>query len=203
MSNIFGNFGDDPKIQRHALKSRYSAARINLLLMIIFSLIKLVALITNSRLSFPFSASIPCLLVDLGMALCGLYPAEYYNDLEGMVFLDKSFFVILVVISLLVLAIYLLCWIFSKKNRVKFLTIALGLFCFDTFVMLLSYGVSSIIDVICHIWIIAILAIGISAHKKLKILPKEDSFIEGEFTELPTDECLINEASPRNNEEDF
>ena len=62
------------------------------------------------------------------------------------------------------------------------------MFGIDTVVMLLGYGVSSIIDLAFHIWVMVILVIGIKAHKKLIALPKEDQVIEGEFTELSVDD---------------
>ena len=196
MSKLFGNLGDDPKMQRQALISRYSAARSNLLLMIIFSLVNILMLATNSGMYFLFSASLPYLLTDLGMTFCGMYPDEYYEGLEGMIFLDKFFFVILLVISLLILVIYLLCWIFSKKNRCGFLIAALALFGIDTVVMIVAYGISSIINLAFHVWVIFILAMGISAHYKLKKLPEDVGFIEGDFTELPADENMVEGEKP-------
>ena len=195
MSNLFGNLGNDPKMQRQALTSRYAAARTNLLLMIVFSLFNVLMLAANSGVYFLFSASIPYLLTDLGMMLCGMYPQEYYEGLEAMIFFDKSFFVALLVISLLILAVYLLCWIFSKK-KCGFLIGALVLFSIDTVIMIISYGLSSIIDLAFHIWVIVILAMGISAHYKLRKLPEECGFVEGEFAELPSDgNEAIEEAS--------
>lgn len=198
MSNLFGNYANDPKMQRQLLTSRYSAARSNLLFMILFSVVNILMLASNSGMYFLFSASVTYLLTDLGMALCGMYPDEYYEGIEGIFFLDKAVFVVLLIISLLILAIYMLCWIFSKKNRCGFLIAALVLFSIDTVIMLLNYGFSSIIDLVFHIWMIVILSMGISAHYKLKKLPAEDEMIEGEFTELPDDEAAAIEGEKAN-----
>ena len=116
MSSLFGNFTDDPKIQRQALASRYSAARMNLLLFIIFSAVNTVLLAAGTNLYFLFSASIPYLIVKIAKLYCGLLPAEYYGEeYAEMVFADKSFFAVSIVIAFLVLAIYFICWLFSKK----------------------------------------------------------------------------------------
>ncbi len=183
MANLFGNVSNAPQTQRQALVNKYSAARSNLLIVVAFSLVNILMLATNSGTYFLFSASVPYLLTDIGMALCGMYPPEYYEGLEGMYILDKSVFVILLVISLLILGVYLICWIFSKK-KCGFLITALVLFSIDTVVMLLSYGLSSIVDLVFHVWIIVILSMGISAHFKLKKLPPEENVIEGEFNEI-------------------
>ena len=79
MSNLFGNLSSDPRMQRQALISRYSAARTNLLLMIDFSLVNILMLATNSGMYFLFSASIPYFITDIGMTLCGKYPEEFYQ----------------------------------------------------------------------------------------------------------------------------
>ncbi len=183
MANLFSNVSSAPQTQRQALVNKYSAARSNLLIVVAFSLVNILMLVTNSGTYFLFSASVPYLLTDIGMGLCGMYPPEYYEGLEGMYILDKSVFVILLVISLLILGVYLICWIFSKK-KCGFLITALVLFSIDTVVMLLSYGLSSIVDLIFHVWIIVILSIGINAHFKLKKLPPEENVIEGEFNEI-------------------
>lgn len=183
MANLFSNVSSAPQTQRQALVNKYSAARNNLLIVVAFSLVNILMLATNSGTYFLFSASVPYLLTDIGMGLCGMYPPEYYEGLEGMYILDKSVFVILLVISLLILGVYLICWIFSKK-KCGFLITALVLFSIDTVVMLLSYGLSSIVDLVFHVWIIVILSIGINAHFKLKKLPPEENVIEGEFNEI-------------------
>ena len=187
MSNLFGNFNDDPKIQRQALKSKYNSARSNLLLLVIFSAINLLMLVANAGTYFLFSASVPYIITELGMFFCGMLPDEVYEGLEGMYFLDKSLFFIMLIISVLILVIYLLCWLFSKNGKVRWLKIALVLFCIDTLAMFAFYGfaISSIVDIIFHVWIIVILAMGIKSHKKFKEMPDEEPIIDAEYRELP------------------
>ncbi len=190
MSNLFGNFSNDPSMQRHMLASRYSAARSNILVMVIFSAFNLLMLATGAGTYFLFSASVPYIITDLSMFLCRMYPEEFYEGFEGMFFFDKSFFVITLIVSILILALYLLCWFFSKKNKVGWLIAALVMFGIDTLVMFGYYGfyLGIIVDIIFHIWVIVILAMGINAHYKLRKMPAENVMIEAEFTEIPTDE---------------
>ena len=190
MSNMFNNMGFDPKVQRSMLMSKYNAARMNLLLVVAFTAINLVMLATGSGSYFLFSATVPYIITVIGMMMCGMLPEEFYEGMEGIFFIDESFFYITLAISVLILALYLLCWIFSKKKSV-WLTIALVLFAIDTVVMFLYYGIAldMILDIVFHGWVIWILVSGINANKKLKNLPEEPVVIEGEFTEIPVDEA--------------
>lgn len=200
MSNLFGNYKDDPKIQKQALAGRYSAARVNLLLFIVFSAVNIVLLAVGANTYFLFSASIPYIIVKTGMFSCGLLPPEYYEgELAEMEFADKSVFAVSIVIAFLVLGMYFLCWVLSRKNNVRWLTIGLVLIVFDTLMLILNSGFGAIVDLLFHIWMIVIIWMGIKAYNDLKKLPKDDPTIEGEFSELPTDEA----NSSAENHEDF
>ena len=74
MGKFFAN-NDVP--QHEILASRFHSTRHNLLLIVIFSLINIVLLVTKSGTYFLFSAFIPYMFVDYGMYFCGLYPAEF------------------------------------------------------------------------------------------------------------------------------
>ena len=198
MSKLFGDFNGDPRIQRQALVSKYNAARSNILLMVIFSAINLLMLATGAGTYFLFSASVPYIITDIGMFFCGMYPKEMYEEFEGMYFLDKSLFFILLAISALILVIYFLCWLFSKNGKVRWIKTALVLFSIDTLIMFAYYGIdlTMIIDIIFHIWLIVILVMGINAHKKVMKMPKEEDVIEAEYRELPNDgEEIVNHDS--------
>lgn len=156
------------------LINRYRSARHNLLLVIVFTLINTVLLATNSGYYFLFSAFVPYMLVDLGMYYCGLYPAEYYLEFSsGMEFADNTLMIICAVIAAVILVLYLLSWIFSKKNRVGWLIFSLVLFVIDTVTMLfMVVDISEyIVDILFHAWVIISLTMGIVSHFKLKKLP--------------------------------
>ena len=189
MAGMFGNFSDDPRMQRQMLQNKYNAARINLLAVVIFSAINLIALATNSGTYFLFTANLPYMLTFYGMFLCGKFPEEYYKDFEGMVYMKDSLFVALLVISVLILVIYLLCWLFSKNGKAHWLKVAIGLFGFDTLLMLLlGSGGSMILDLVFHVWILFILSSGIKSQKQLGELPKEEVMIETDFVDLGSSE---------------
>lgn len=178
---------------------RYNSARSNLMLVIVFSLINLILLITQSNVYFLFSAAIPYALTDLGMFFCGLYGDDYYTgELAGMEFLDPSFFAIMLAISLAIIVFYFVCYILSKKNKVAWLIVALVLFSLDTLVMFWYYGISvnMLLDFFFHAWMIVILALGVRAHFKLQSLPPEEVVIEGEAAEI------YENADEQNNDND-
>lgn len=181
--------------QGEILYSRFHSSRHNLLLVIVFSLINIVLLITNSGTYFLFSAFIPYLLVDYGMFGCGLYPAEYYEAYyPGMEFADRSFIVVCSVIAAVVLILYLLCWIFSKKPRVGWLISALVFFVIDTVVMLFMVADLSqnIIDIVFHCFVIFSLVRGIISYFKLKKLPEDLAPIGEEMQQedIPVEDVL-------------
>ena len=176
---------------RQTLEKRFNSSRHNILLVIVFTLINIVFVVANTGTYFLFSAFVPYMLADLGMYFGGMYPAEYYEgellDLQGF---GTVILVVFLAIAVIILALYLLCWIFSKKNRMGWMIFALILFSIDTAGMLLLSGIQldGILDIVFHIWVIVSLSMGISACHKLKKLPAE----EVEITEAQE----INEGDP-------
>ena len=157
MANLFGKDNTQQLSQRQILANKYQSARHNILLVVAFTLINIILLVTNSNTYFLFSAAIPYFIVDLGMLLCGKYPAEYYaGELAGMEVLNDTFFVVTLVVTAVILLLYLLSWIFCKKPRVGWMIFALVFFVLDTVGMLCLTGISSdaIVDVVFHGWVI-------------------------------------------------
>ena len=187
MANLFKNQKNAHLTPRQLYESRYRSSRYNLILVIAFTLVNMVLCLTNANTYFLFSASIPYLLTDLGMFLCGKYPEEFYlqDEFNGMELLDTSFLAVMVVIAVVILALYFVCWLLSKK-KVGWLIAALVLFGIDTVAMFWYFGITKdmIIDIIFHAWVICYLAMGIHSHFKLKNLPEETFAAETEtYTE--------------------
>ena len=181
MANLFGKDNTQQLSQRQILANKYQSARHNILLVVAFTLINIILLVTNSNTYFLFSAAIPYFIVDLGMLLCGKYPAEYYaGELAGMEVLNDTFFVVTLVVTAVILLLYLLSWIFCKKPRVGWMIFALVFFVLDTVGMLCLTGISSdaIVDVVFHGWVIFSLINGTVACFKLKKLPEEEEVPE-------------------------
>ncbi len=173
--------------ERQLLENKYSGARGNILLVVILTAINIFLLVTNSNTYFLFSAYIPFALVDLGMFFCGMYPAEYYTDiLAETEFLPTEVFAITLAVAIIILVLYVLCWIFSKKLKAGWLITALVFFSIDTLLMLLMNGfvMDSAIDYLIHAWVIFSFANGLVAYSKIKKLPDE--------TEQPAQPLVVN-----------
>ena len=195
MGNFFGNKTEKTQATltpRQILENKYNSARNNLLLAIAFTLVNIVLLFVDSYSYFLFSLFVPYILVYTGRFFCGMFPAEaYVDELANMEFLDSKVFAVMLVIAIVIVALYFLSWLFSKKQRVGWLIFALVFLSIDTVLSILIHGVSfyGIIDIVFHIWIVAYLVIGIRAHFKLKKMPAEE-VIES-----------VGEAVTENNEE--
>lgn len=173
------------------LENQYNGARHNLLLVVGFTVINLILLLTNSNTYFLFSAYVPYVFGDLAMYFCGKYPAEYYGgDMANLQFAGNGVFAVLIGLAVVFIALYLLCWIFSKKQRVGWVIAALVLFCVDTLALFFIGGISAdlIMDYVFHIWVIVSLSRGVFAHYKLKKLPPEEETVsEAEEQEAPAE----------------
>lgn len=162
--------------QRQLLQNKYTNAYKNILLVVGLTVLNILLLVTNSNTYFLFSAYIPYFLVDLGMFLCGMYPAEFYaEEFAGMQFLSKSFFAVTLGIAAVMLILYILSWMFAKKQKSGWLIFALVFFSIDTLAMLALNGIvmESIIDYVIHAWVIVSLVNGVVSFSKLKKLPEE------------------------------
>lgn len=166
--------------EKDALTQKYNTGRLNLLVAVILTAVNIVLLITGSNTYFIFSIFIPYFIADLGWFMSGFYPEEYYEGLN-MVFYDGSFAIIMVALALAICVLYLLAYLFSKDGKTGWLIMALTLFAVDTVLMLVITDdpLSSILDIVFHIWVGYYLISALLAAKKLKELPPEtDPIIE-------------------------
>lgn len=185
---------------RAALYTRYSAARMNLLLIIVFTVLNIITLMMDSG-QLLFTAAIPYKIVQIGKTLCGFMPEEYYTKNEMTPLYDKGFVAVFIIIALLIVALYLLCWLFSKKRGAdKWLSFALAMMSADTMVAILFADQRTIIvDVLFHLLILVLLFSGIGAYKKLRALPKdepEEEYAEDGYNEIDTAGVEAEAAQP-------
>lgn len=159
---------------RELLEMKYAGARRDILLVLGFTIINIILLVTNRNTYFLFSAYIPYVIADFAMFFCGKYPAEYY---EGYVvdFYGDGVFAVMLAIAAVILVMYLLSWFFSDKGRVGWLIFAMVLFALDSVGLVLLGGISmdNIFDIVFHVWFMVSLIGGVSAYYKLKKLPAE------------------------------
>ena len=180
------------------LAQKYRTARADLLILVAMTLVNIVLLLAGSTTYFLFSGAVPYYLVIYGMLLCGVYPGmETDPELLGWVSLPKGTVAIFVVAALLILGVYVVLYLLSKKNY-HFLTAALALFALDTAAMLWLGGISldNAIDLVFHAWMLYSLFAGVRAARTLVNAPAEDTVIDptqyrelegGEGDEEPTE----------------
>lgn len=183
MSKLFQNNSALNIPEHQKLESRYRGSINNLLLVIIFSVVNIVLLVTNADTYFLFSAFIPYFLADYGMYYCGMYPEDYYYDVGEMEFLDKNYFIYILAAAAVVLLIYLLCWFMAKKKKVGWVIAALIFFAVDTATMLFFMGINMdmFMDILIHIWVIGYLINAIVVYGKMKKTPEIEPEAEEEF----------------------
>ena len=145
---------------REQLQQKYNASRLNLLLMVGFTVLNIVFFLAGSETMMLFSASIP-----------------YYAVIFGKAFPIPALSIGCYVIALLCVGAYFLCWLLSKK-RYGWLIFALALFILDSLAMgalyLWAEDFSGILDVVMHALVLYYLIVGISTGKKLKNMPADE-----------------------------
>ena len=153
---------NNQKYSPEYLLKQTAGARASLLAVLIFTVVNLAMLLLEIDMYFVFSATVPqyltafCMGIDIGQGYLGFGP----------------FTAIALVVSAVVLVLYLLCWLLSKK-RPGWLIAALVFFIIDTVALLvvsllLEILTENILDLVIHAWVLFELIQGISANYKLE-----------------------------------
>lgn len=159
------------KNSREYLTQQKKGGRGTLLLILVFTVINLVLVVLDQGTQFLFSASVPYYLTLVGKGLDNGFA-------EGAWPVNGTYTVTALVVSAVILGVYLLCWLLSKK-RSGWLTAALVLFIVDTVALIvLSYllledPMVNIIDLVIHVLAIWELWQAVRANRKLAQLPEE------------------------------
>ena len=159
-----------PMALRGDLEIKYKRSRMNLLLVILFTVVNLFAS-TFANTYFLFSATIPMLL-PLGASQIAADPTAM-ADLGLPPEAATTLVIVCLVIGIVLTVPYLLCYIFSKK-RVGWMIAALVLFSLDCLFLLLTLDLSMIADILVHAWGMFYLITGVIHGFKLKNLPAEE-----------------------------
>ena len=112
------------KNSREYLLRQVANGRYSLLLIVILTVVNLIMTILDTNTYFLFSASVPYYLVFVGMGIENGFVDGAWNVKGTLTYTG-------LVIALVIVAVYLLCWLLSKK-RAGWLTAALVLFIVDT-----------------------------------------------------------------------
>lgn len=195
---------------RMKLEQQYKTCRMNLLAVIIFTLISMVTYYFNGTY-FLFSAFIPLVVFATGAEFywivadpagaieSGFYTAE---DVETAQILDGGTWLLIgVIFAVVILAAYFICWLVSKKHPGAMIAAAV-FFAVDCIVLLLSFDVSMIVDILFHAWVMYYLIAAIVASNKLKNLPPEEAApLEGSYTVINGEPVPSASATPADSAE--
>lgn len=131
-----------------------------LLMVAALTAINILLIAINASFYFPFSAYLPLLITGVGLSMG-----------------TTTALTVCIIISVIITVIYALLWFLSKK-KTAFIAVALGLFLIDSGFMLAGIDwanpVSSLVDVLFHVWVISYLIIALVAKKKLKTMPEDE-----------------------------
>ena len=177
-----------PVAPRALYQQKFASARYNLLLVIGMTVINILMLLLGGSSYFLFSATIPYSLAVFGGLYTGKLPEEYYTDMPAdFEFLPGSFFAVMLGIAIVILVVYLCCFLFSKKFKTGWMIAAAAMFVLDTLYMLYLYGIAldSLVDILLHAWVLYYLISGVVYGLKLKKLPEDEPEpIDGEEAEI-------------------
>ena len=160
--------------QSNTLSGMYIHARCDLLFIGIMTVINILLLLTNTDTYFLFSATVPYLIVYIGMIACGRFPAEFYTDgWEGFAILPPMCIGFFLLFAFAITALYVLSYFLSKKDKVGWLIFALVFFAIDTIIMFVFQTIdgSMIIDFALRIYVLVSFVMGIISQYRLKKLP--------------------------------
>lgn len=147
----------DRKMNGVVARSRYRTARVDLLLLIILTVVNIALLLGGAETIMLFSAFMPYCVVAIA----------FYNGPSW--FLQGS-----LIFAAVLLAAYLLCWIFSKRHY-GWMIGALVLFAVDTLAVVIYYwGMWSygIIDLLIHLAVLYYLSVGVRCGHFLRHAPE-------------------------------
>lgn len=146
-------------------EKNFTKSRNNLLAVVLFSLVNVVLTLFNAEISFLFSATFPMVSIGFGTAL--------FEETGSNVFM-----IIGIIIALISIAFYGLCFLLSKKNK-AFILVAFVFFVMDTLLLILfiviAFDASILLDIVFHAWILYYLIIGVKASSDLKKMPPEEA----------------------------
>jgi hypothetical protein len=134
-------------------------ARNNLLAVIVLTVVNIILSAFNASVSFPFSATIPQFVFEVGKSL--------ESEMENNLFMTVG-----LVIAFIIIMIYFVFWILSKRKRV-FILVALIFFIVDCLLLLylissMEFDASFFIDIAFHCWILYYLINGVRAWFKMR-----------------------------------
>lgn len=171
---------------RQLARGRFRTARVDLLIVIIFTVFNIAMIFAENQSVMLFSAVVPYYAVALA----------YSADLAygGLTWLIQGS----LILAAIILALYFMCWLLSKKHY-GWMIAAAVLFGVDTLAVLFLYGVvlgnllAGIMDILLHGLLMYYVIMGAVSGYRLKRMPQT---IVEEIPQPPMDTWPIEAAQP-------
>lgn len=159
------------KSNRSSLAGWIRLGRWTLLMIAAFSTVNCVLLLTGTSTYFLFSAMLP-----LNLVMNGCYHTDWFSGAKGDPY-PGWYFGLMVVIALLAVAVYAVCYLLSVKRPVIGLTAGLIWLALDTLTMplFLGFALPVLREYLIHGLLLVLLALALIAQRRLDRLPSEDS----------------------------
>lgn len=180
MNNIFNRQNQqNQQNELYLIQRQYNLARYDLLLIIILSVVNVLMMSFGSDTYFLFSAYLPYSIVLESSIVTGRWPEEAYKeagfDLKeywGDMYTEVeplfgAVFAFTVVIALVIVGFYLLCYFLSKKHP-TWMIVSAAVFGIDTLLLVTGGLDGMILDLVLHIVVLAMLIRGCIYGRKLK-----------------------------------
>lgn len=152
--------------KKELAERQFLSSRLTVLLICVFTAINIILALTGSDSYFLFSASIPYYAVIL----------SYIGVAAGE--LPMGVLIVAIAFAVVVIAAYLLCFIFGKKHF-GWLIAALILFSLDTiyfiYIIISAFDASMIIDIVFHLYVIYSLVMSVVNFFRLKNTAEEET----------------------------
>ena len=167
------------KDTRAYLENKMRGGRYSLMLVLIFTVVNVAFLLLDFNSYFLFSASLPYYLTAFGKGFDNAFTNGSW-DVTG------TYTLIALGISVVILGIFLLCWLLSKK-RYGWLVAALVLFLLDTLFLagftwlLMDNPMENLVDFLFHLWVVWELFQAVRAGRKLSMLPEDLDGVPGVY----------------------
>lgn len=187
---------------RAKLEQQYKTSRMNLLLVIIFTIISMATIYLNGSY-FLFTAQLPLAIFTEGVLYQQIADGTYAymaeltaEDISYYTDLSDTMLIVGIVAAVIILAVYFICWLASKKHPAA-MVVAAVFFGIDCVILLMGFSVDYIVDIIFHAWVMYYLIAAIVASSKLKKLPpEEEAPVEGTYTVINGEKVPSAGAAP-------
>lgn len=160
------------KIEKNAspslLDKSYNSTFLPIVAFIAMSAINVISLATGGAFYSPFSFIAPYAILEYAIFMCGMYPPEYYAEIEPFTFWHEYFYNYMMIMALAVIVAYVVIAILARKRNYKWLIVFMGIMVADTMILYLHYGLSfgdTVIELFCRGYFIVAMILGVMTVK--------------------------------------